>query len=319
MSEKKYRILFMGTPSFGNATLEALFSDPQIEVPLVISQPDSKGGRKMKLNPSPIKQKALALGLPVETPDKVSTPEFIEKLKSLNVDAVLVLAYGQLLKQSLLDVLPDKFVNIHGSLLPRWRGAAPIQRAVMEGDLETGLSFQAMKLKLDAGPILFEAKTKILENENSLELADRLAKLSADSVCDVMKDYIDGKLNLHPQDESKVTYASKIEKPEGAIDWSKGALELHNQIRGLKWGPGAFTAFSEKRLKISHTLVDLSESGEAGVLHSTQELSSNELLLWVGTGKGLLGVHTVQPEGKPPMSVKDFVNGYGLTVGQRFS
>ncbi len=309
----------MGTPDFGSATLEALIKDPQIEVPLVISQPDTKRGRKMKLTPSPIKAKALELGLEVETPEKVSTPEFIEKIKSLKLDAALVLAYGQLLKQDLLDVLPNKFVNIHASLLPRWRGAAPIQRAVMAGDKETGLSFQAMQLKLDSGPIIFEEKTEILEEENSLELAKRLSVISSNLVCKVMKGHIDGQFDLVSQDEAKVTYAKKIEKSEGLINWSMDAQALHDHIRGLKWGPGAYTNFEGKRLKISDTKIKLSENTEQGVLSFIEEMASGDLILWVGTAKGLLGVGTVQPEGKPSIKAKDFVNGYGLTVGQRFS
>lgn len=320
---KKHRILFMGTPDFGSSTLKALVSDPEIEVCLVISQPDTKRGRKMQLTPSPIKAKALALGLTVETPEKVSSPEYIEKIKALNLDAVLVLAYGQLLKQDLLDVLPGKFINIHASLLPRWRGAAPIQRAIMAGDNETGLAFQVMKLKLDSGPIIFEEKTKILENENSLELADRLAVLSAASVCKVLKGHIKGELDLKPQDEDLITYAKKIEKSESLIDWSNSALEIHNQIRGLKWGPGAHSLFEGKRLKISKTQVKNQtrndEDFKPGALQSIEELESKELILWIGTAKGLLGVSSVQPEGKPPQKIRDFVNGYTLTIGQRFS
>ncbi len=316
---KKYRILFMGTPDFGCASLEALISDPEIEVPLVISQPDTKRGRKMKLTPSPIKQKALDLGLLVETPEKVSSPDYIEKLSSLNLDAVLVLAYGQLLKQDLLDVLPGKFINIHASLLPRWRGAAPIQRALMAGDEETGLSFQVMQLKLDSGPIVFEKKVEVDPNENSVELAKRLSVLSADLVCDVVKGHINEAFKVKSQNEEMVTYAKKIEKSEGLVDWSKPARELHNQIRGLQWGPGAYTQFKGKRLKLSKTEVKEGLKFEEGVLHSIEESEAKELTLWIGTAKGLLGVNSVQPEGKPPQKVKDFVNGYGLTLGQRFS
>lgn len=309
-----YKILFLGTPDFAVPTLEALVADPEIEVPLVVSQPDSKSGRKMKLTPSPVKKRALDLGLNVETPEKVSDPEYVEKLKAMNFDAVLVLAYGQILKQSLLDILPDKFINIHASLLPRWRGAAPIQRAVMAGDKVTGLSFQIMRLKLDSGPIVFEEQVEILENENSLMLAGRLSLLSKDMVCRVIKRHVDGLSVPIEQDPKLVTYASKLEKSEGLIDWSKSAKEVHNQIRGLKWGPGAYTHFEGKRLKVSDTFLVSGGRGSEG-----EVLSAETDHIEVGTGDRILGIRCLQPEGKPPQKIKDFINGYGLTVGQRFS
>ncbi len=309
----------MGTPEFGCLTLQALWADSQIEVVLVVSQPDGKSGRKMKLTPSPIKQKALELGLKVITPSRISTPEFIENIRALNLDAVLVLAYGKLLKQDLLNVLPSKFINIHASLLPRWRGAAPIQRAIMSGDKETGLSFQVMGLKLDSGPIIFEEKVKIPLNENSLELANRLSLLSSNLACSVLKGHINDKFSLLIQDESKATYAKKIKKSEGLVHWGKKAQDLHNDIRGLKWGPGAYTYYQGKRLKILDTKIKLSENFKQGFVQSIQETSSGDLILWVGTAKGLLGIEAVQLEGKSIMKVKDFVNGYGLTMGERFS
>ena len=311
---KKYRILFMGTPDFAVPTLEALASDSEIEIPLVISQPDSKRGRKMKLTPSPVKQKAMDLGLNVETPEKISTPDYVDRLDSLDADLILVLAYGQILKQNLLDMLPNKFINIHASLLPRWRGAAPIQRALMEGDKVTGLSFQIMRLKLDSGPIIFEEQVEIMENENSAQLAERLSLLSKDMVCRVVKRHIDGLSLPQEQDESLVTFAKKIEKSEGLIDWSKSALEIHNKIRGLKWGPGAFTHLEGKRVKVSETFV-LSEGGGA----PGEVAQIEEGVLGVSTSDGTLGIKSLQPEGKPPQKIKDFINGYGLTVGQRFS
>ncbi len=309
----------MGTPEFGCLTLQALSIDPQIKIELVVSQPDARSGRNMRLTVSPIKQKALELGLEVETPSKVSTPEFIEKIKSLNLDATLVLAYGKLLKQDLLNILPGKFVNIHASLLPRWRGAAPIQRAIMSGDKETGLSFQVMHLKLDSGPIIFKEKTKIQPEENSLELANRLSLLSSKLVCGVLKGHINNKFSLLRQDELKVTYAKKIEKSEGLIDWTKKAQDLHDHIRGLKWGPGAYTYYQGKRLKISDTKIKLNQNFKQGYVESIQETESKDLILWIGVAQGLLGIKVVQPEGKSAMKIRDFISGYGLTKGQRFS
>jgi len=299
-----YKILFLGTPEFAVPTLEALAADPEIELPLVISQPDSKRGRKMQLTPSPVKQKAIDLGIAVETPEKISDPDYVKKLKGMDFDLVLVLAYGQILKQSLLDILPDKFINIHASLLPRWRGAAPIQRSLMEGDKVTGLSFQIMRLKLDSGPIVFEEQVETMENETSMDLANRLSLLSRDMVCRVVKRHIDGLSVPQDQDESLVTYAKKIDKAEGLIDWSLSAKEIHNKIRGLKWGPGAFTYLDGKRIKVSETFV-VEES-----LPVPSEFKVPGTVCFD---------FTVGPEGKPPQKIKDFINGYGLTLGQRFS
>lgn len=323
MSGEKYRILFMGTPDFACPTLEALAKDLQIEVPLVISQPDAKRGRKMEMHPSPVKAKAQVLGLVVETPDKVSTPEYIEKIKALNLDAVLVMAYGQLLKQDLLDVLPDRFINIHASLLPRWRGAAPIQRALMAGDKETGLSFQVMRLKLDSGPIIFEKKVEIQPNEDSFDLQEILSTCALGELSQVIKNHVDGKTQPQEQNEADATYAKKIQKAEGLIDWSKTAGELHDQIRGLQWGQGAYTQFNGKRLKVSDTEVQRKgeswKSFEEGVICSIEILDDEFSAVLVSTKEDVLVIKSLQPEGKLSMKAKDFVNGYGLTIGQRFS
>jgi methionyl-tRNA formyltransferase len=310
----------MGTPEFACPSLESLCHHPEIEIPLVISQPDAKKGRKMKLTPSPIKEKALQMGLQVETPKKVSSPEWVDKIANFKFDAVVVLAYGQILRQRLLDTVPNGFINIHASLLPRWRGAAPIQRAVMAGDEETGVSFQLMRLKLDSGPVIFEKKTKIDGLEDSFELQERLSRLHTDDLPQVVIKHIKGELEAKEQDESLVTYAQKIEKKEGAIDWSQSAQDLHNKIRGLQWGPGAYTFFKEKRLKLSKTnVVETSEPLVPGQIHQIESLDQNgKSALYIGTGSELLSVGVLQPEGKPKMQASDFVNGYGLTPGQSF-
>jgi len=310
---KKPKVLFMGTPEFCLPTLKALHESDEIELSLVVTQPDSPRGRKLKLQPSPVKAYCLEKNIEVLTPEKVSTPEMIEKLKSYDFDVAIVLAYGQLLKQSLLDILPDRFINIHASLLPRWRGAAPIQRAVMSGDEETGLAFQLMRLKLDSGPVILSEKTKIQENEDSIELMNRLSDLSGRTVVPMLLDYLNSKLEKNEQDESQVTYAKKIKKEEGLIDWSKPAVELHNQIRGLQWGPGAYTLYNGKRLKISKTEVMEGFESKPGVVFKIEDNA-----VFIGTSKSSLKVSFLQPEGRAKMDVDSFVNGYGLTLGFSF-
>ena len=172
MPQKPYKIVFFGTPEFAVPTLKALHESDLFDVCLVVSQPDRPSGRKLKLTPSPVKTWAESQGLPVLTPETCKTNEFLEHFKSLNVDGAVVVAFGQILTQKLLNLCPDRFINMHASLLPRWRGAAPIQRAIMSGDTLTGVSAQVMVKRLDAGDVVFEEKTEISESENSVELHD---------------------------------------------------------------------------------------------------------------------------------------------------
>lgn len=310
---KKPKVLFMGTPEFCLPTLKALHESKKIDLAMVVSQPDSPSGRKMKLSPSPVKQYALDNNILVETPKKVSDPEYINRLDSMNFDLAVVLAYGQLLKQNLLDILPEKFINIHGSLLPRWRGAAPVQRALIAGDKEGGVSFQVMKLKLDSGPVIYEKKITLDSLITSFELQQKLSNLSATCVEEVVLKHLAGDLKLKEQDEFLVTYAHKIKKEESELDLNNEALTLHNKVRGLHWGPGAFVYVGEKRLKLFETDVDLSEKAPVG-----EYCKVFNDKIWMGTGKGLLGAGVVQLEGKPKVSAKDFINGYGLTLGFSF-
>lgn len=303
-----YKVLFMGTPEFGVPTLKALIDSKDFDVDLVITQPDRPSGRKMKLTPSPIKSFAQENGIRVLSPEKVSTPEIIELIKEKNFDVAVVLAFGQLLKQNLLDVLPNKFINIHASLLPRWRGAAPIQRAIMEGDKETGVSLQIMELSLDTGPVIFEEKIEIGENENSLELANRLSEISANTVTKALLGYLKKEVTPKPQEESLSTYAKKIDKSEGLIKWSQlSAQEIHNNVRGLKWGPGAFTFLEEKRVKVFNTHVSDFNDLQPGHIKIEDEF------ILVGCKKGSLGISNLQPQNSKPLKISDFVNGYNLT------
>lgn len=307
------KTVFFGTPEFAIPTLEALVDDSRFEVIHVVSQPDRPAGRKMRLTPSVVKARAQELRIPVTTPEKCNTGEFIEFFKSLDADLAVVVAFGQILPQKLLDVLPQKFVNLHGSLLPRWRGAAPIQRAVMEGDLKTGVSLQVMVKKLDAGDVISEVVTLIEPNENAISLHDRLALLGARLVQESLPDYVSGDIKPTAQDESKVNYAHKIDKAESAIDWNLSAKKIHQNLRGLALGPGAFCVFKGKKLKIHKALViDENSSGfVAGQISAMDDHSFN-----VQTSAGQLQVLEVQPESKAKMDVKAFMLGNSLELGQ---
>lgn len=305
------RTVFFGTPEFAVPTLEALVEDSRFEVVHVISQPDRPAGRKMRLTPSIIKARALELGLPVTTPEKCNTPEFLEFFKTLNADLAVVVAFGQILPQKLLDVLDQKFVNLHGSLLPRWRGAAPIQRSIMEGDLKTGVSLQVMVKKLDAGAVISEVATLIEPNENAISLHDRLSLLGARLVQDTLPQYCAGEITPTAQDESLVTYAHKIEKSESEMDWNLPAKQIHQNLRGLALGPGAFCIFKGKKLKIHRALVISRNSDQRPGCVSMVEAQSFS----VQTGEGQLQVLEVQPESRSKMDVKAFMLGNPLELG----
>lgn len=306
------KTVFFGTPEFAIPTLEALVEDSKFEVKHVISQPDRPAGRKMRLTPSAVKARAQELGLPVHTPEKCNTEEFLEFFKAQEADLAVVVAFGQILPQKLLQLLPNKFVNLHGSLLPRWRGAAPIQRAIMEGDLKSGVSLQVMVKKLDAGDVISEVATLIEPNENAISLHDRLALLGARLVQETLPDYLQGKITPTAQEESQVTYAHKIDKAESLIDWNLPAKQIHQNLRGLALGPGAHCVFRGKKLKI-HRALALAEESSVPV-GAVSQVDAHSFT--VQTGKGQLQILEVQPESKAKMDVKAFLAGNALEAGQ---
>lgn len=318
-----YRTAFFGTPTFAIPSLKALMDHPEFDVVAVFSQPDSPSGRKLKLHPSPLKEWAESKEIQVLTPEKCSTQEFIQSFKELDIDVAVVVAFGQILPQALLDLCDKKFVNLHGSLLPRWRGAAPIQRAVMAGDKNTGVSLQVMVKKLDAGDVIGEKKTEILAFENSLELHDRLSVLGTELIKTDLLAYLKGDVVPSRQEESLVTYAHKIEKEEAIIVWNQHAQKIWNQIRGLAMGPGGVTFLNKKRLKVHRAKV-INNINELKEIYQEQEnldlnlkknqpgsiafCTSAEIIVSCSENSFLI-LQEVQPESKPKMSVAAFLAG----------
>lgn len=314
-SKAPYRIAFFGTPAFSVPTLKSLFESQDFKVELVVSQPDRPSGRKLKLTPSPVKVWALENNLSVITPESCRTNDFIDEFKALNLDGAVVVAFGQILNDKLLGLCPQRFVNLHASLLPRWRGAAPIQRSIMMGDHETGVSLQVMVKKLDAGDVISEVRTRIQLDENSIQLHDRLSMLGAHQTVQDLKSYFDGELQPIAQDEQLVTYAAKIEKDETWIDWSKPSQEVWNHIRGLALGPGGTTGVHSKRLKIikAKPLVDEKKLNKEVTPGLVNHIDDHGFVVQCGlSAEGLntsLFVEEVQPESKPVMKAKDYLNG----------
>lgn len=311
----KVRILFLGTPDFAATSLKRLIEDDHFEIVGVVSQPDRPAGRKMQLKPSPVKELALAHGLRVYTPETVNTQEFRDEIASLGAEAAAVVAFGQILGQKFLDLFPRGAVNVHGSILPRWRGAAPIQRALMAGDQESGVALQIVVRKLDAGPVLGVRTLALPDDMDAVQLHDELKVLGADLLHIEFMDYLRGNLTPVPQDESLVTIAPKIEKAEARLDWAQPARAIHNKVRGLAMGPAAYTTRAGQALKIHKTRVTV-EDGVHGAPGEILEASSTGLR--VAGSQGVLEVLEVQPESRSRQKVTEYLRGYPLKDGDRF-
>lgn len=310
----RIRTAFLGTPEIAKKCLESLIRDEHFEVVGVASQPDRPAGRKMKLTPSPVKELALSLGIPMISPESINTPESLAEVASWRAEVAVVVAFGQIVSQKFLDLFPAKVVNLHASLLPKWRGAAPVQRALMNGDLETGVALQIMVKKLDAGPILGARKIQIPSSMNSNELFSEVIRMGSDLLEVDLMDYLRGNLVPHAQDESQASYASKILKEEAKIDWSHDAWSIHNRVRGLASGPQAFTHRQGKLLKIHRTQVvdHIPSSLKIGELYSVGDE------LFVGTSLGVLQLLELQPESKSSMKTAEYLRGHPVQKGESF-
>jgi methionyl-tRNA formyltransferase len=307
---KCFRILFLGTPDIAVPCLEKLASLPEIEIVGVVTQPDRPAGRHMKLQPSPVKTAALQLGLPVVSPETVKSPEFGSWANEQRAESSVVVAFGQILPKDFLALFSKGSVNVHASLLPRWRGAAPIQRSLMEGDRETGVSLQVIVPKLDAGPLL-GARSFVIDDDFTAN--DLYMKMKIDAASLLENEYLrylKGELSAVAQDEKFVTIAQKISKEEGLIDWSKEAHIIRNRIRGLWMWPGSWTVRGGKTLKIWVTKVNAKISGKPGQIKS---VSANSVT--VACGSGGLEIFEVQPESRARMPVAEYLKGYPLNVG----
>jgi len=244
------RILFMGTPDFAIPSLETIANEGY-DLLGVVTQPDRRKGRGKQLTPPPVKEWAMARDIPVYQPEKVREPEFIEEVEKLNPDLIVTAAFGQILPKKILDIPHLGCINVHASLLPKYRGASPIQQVIIDGERETGITIMYMDVGMDTGDIILQRKIEIGEEEDSGHLHDRLAKLGGDVLKDALKLFAEGKKpNGVPQDHEKATYCSKIEKSMGEIDWNQEVEKIRNLVRGLTPWPGTFTYVNSLRLKV---------------------------------------------------------------------
>ncbi|HYE32499.1 MAG TPA: methionyl-tRNA formyltransferase [Methylomirabilota bacterium] len=307
-------IVFFGTAPLAAVSLEALLKAPFAKVSAVVTQPDKPQGRDLKLAPSAVKVKALEAGLLVLQPIKARASDFVDRLRELAPDLVVVAAYGQILPQSILDVPRFGCLNVHASLLPRHRGAAPIQWAIAEGDPVTGVTIMKMDAGLDTGDMLTKVETPITPQDNGATLHDRLATLGADLLVQTIPGYVRGKILPQPQPATGATYARKVKKEDGFLDWRKPAIQLWNELRAFTPWPGAFTfePSSKARLKIHSAEVAPTATGLPGQI----VLDGGEFR--VVCGKDSLRLLEVQREGGKRMTARDYLAGKRVQNGECF-
>ncbi len=297
------RVIFMGSPDFSVSALDALIAAGH-EIVAVYSQPPRPAGRGKKLRPGPVHQRAEALGLEVRTPLNFKNDADIQAFGALNADIAVVVAYGLILPQVILDAPKLGCLNIHASLLPRWRGAAPIHRAIMAGDAETGVCIMQMEAGLDTGPVLMRDSIEISDQATTGMLHDELADMGGRLVVETLRDL--GQLKPEPQSEIGMTYARKIDKSEARVDWQQSAMQISRQVRGLSPFPGAWCEISGERVKLLNCEI-ADGSGAAGVVLDDK--------ITVACGQGALRLTRLQRAGKGPMDGPDFLRGFAVKKG----
>lgn len=310
------RIIFMGTADLSVVSLEKIFGDKKFSVVAVVTQPDKPKGRDLKLTPSPVKILAEKLNLPVLQPLKARDEKFISELRALKPDLIIVVAYGQILPQMILDLPPFGCLNVHTSLLPKYRGAAPIQWAIADGEPETGVTIMKMDAGLDTGAILSRRRTPILATDDSQILHDRLAQLGAELLVETIPDYVAGKIVPQPQPAEGSTYAAKIKKEDGRIDWNLSAQKIWNRLRAFTPWPGAFTFLpiesKPQLLKIWKAEIVAGHGGAGEIL------AADNTGIVVGCGQDALRILELQREGGRRLAAAAFLAGFPLCDGGRF-
>jgi methionyl-tRNA formyltransferase len=308
------RIIFAGTPDFSVPCLHALRAAGQ-EIVAVYTQPDRPAGRGRKLSPSPVKEAALALGLPIFQPQTLRDEAAIHALQAHKADLMVVVAYGLLLPQAVLDAPRLGCVNVHASLLPRWRGAAPIQRAILAGDSETGVTIMRMEVGLDTGPLYLIRRLPLDLRETGGGLSDKLSRLGGEALVEALPGIADGSLVPSPQDDSQANYAHKLAKAEAEIDWSRPAVEIDRLIRAFDPWPVAQTRLEGVSLRLWGCEPTARVAPAASA--PGQVLAAGKAGIDVATGAGVLRLTRLQPPGKKPMSAAEFLNARRLD-GARF-
>ena len=304
------RVIFMGTPEFACPTLQILI-DRGEDVVAVVTQPDRPKGRGQKLMPPPVKELALRHGIPVHQPLKVRESSVMELLREMRPDVIVVVAFGQILPKALLEIPPRGCINVHASLLPRYRGAAPLNWCIVNGEHETGVTTMLMDVGLDTGPMLLKRTTVLDENEDIASLHDRMSVMGAELLSETIDGLLAGTVVPVEQDGSQSCYAPLLKKEDGLMDWNRTARDLHNQVRGLMVWPGAYTVVDGQVLKIYRSRIGAG-SGVPG-----QVLRADKHGLEVACKEGSLVVEEMQLAGKKRLDAASFLSGYALPAGTR--
>ena len=310
-------VVFFGTPQFAVPTLRRLL-DSAHPVAGVITQPDRPRGRGQKISHAPVKALALQRGIPVYQPDRLKPPEVADTLRGWHADLGVVAAYGRIIPEHLLTIPRFGMINVHASLLPKYRGAAPVHRAVIGGDDQTGVTIMRVVKELDAGGMFAKVIRPIGPDETSDVVETALADMGADLLFTVVEQIASGIAREEPQDDTQATYAPRLTKEEGLIDWTQSASQIHNRVRGLYPWPHAYTFLNGTRLIVLRSAVATSNAGASVSSPGTIRLATSEAV-HVATGDGELAILEVQPEGRRAMRVHDFLLGHRLAPGEAFS
>jgi methionyl-tRNA formyltransferase len=306
------RLVFLGTPAFAVPTLVRMVEAGH-QVLAVVTQPDRPRGRGQHPSPPPVKEAAARLGLPVYQPERIRLPEAVEFLRALAAEAMVVVGYGQIIPQSVIDLAPLGIVNVHASLLPKYRGAGPVQWAILNGETRTGVTTMRIDAGLDTGDMLLQTETEIGPDENAVELAQRLAAMGAELLVETLAGLAAGSIVPQKQDSSQATWARLLKKEDGLIDWSQPAQSIHNRVRGLQPWPGAYTTFRGQTLHVwktrVHTSVDTADRSVCATFRSLKPLV-------VSCGSSALELLEVQIEGRKRISAADFANGQRLAENE---
>jgi methionyl-tRNA formyltransferase len=308
------RIVFCGTPAFALPSLRNLMAQEDLRIEAVITQPDRPSGRGGHISSSPVKAAALESGIAVYQPEKIKSDAACEFLQGLAPDVVVIIAYGQIISPRLLDIPRLGWINLHASLLPKYRGAAPINWAIVNGETRTGVTTMQVEAGLDTGPILLTADTQVGADETAPKLAARLAELGAPLMVQTLRKLDGGELRPQRQDNSQATLAPLLKKEDGRIDWSQPARAIYNRIRGLQPWPGAFTTFRGKTCHIWGRAV---EDGASGAVAGLILFVNQSLAVACGSGT-VLGLESVQLEGRKRITAREFASGARLSPNDRF-
>jgi len=312
----KIRTVFMGTAEIAQPVLRSLNAADRVEMVAVVSQPDRPKGRKLQLQPTAVKSTAVELGLPVHQPEKCRDEAFLDELRSWQPDVIAVMAYGQILSQALLDIPNRGCLNVHTSILPKYRGAAPIQWAIWDGETETGVTIMKMDAGMDTGDIVVCEKTPIVAEDTAQTIHDRLGEIGARLLAGALPRFADGEITPLPQDHESATHARKITKDDGQLDWSLPASQLFNQIRALTPWPGTFCHWTAERGP-ARVKILRAHPVEGPAVPAGQVLKADREGLIVSCGEGCLQIDELQKEGGKRLAARDFLAGNNLSPGSK--